>query len=112
MDGAREVYGKPGNAFKADNDRRRLTTVPSCIIEEARKRVFHRQGPYRTCMKTGIIGLPQVGKTSLFKDLTKAKLEERGHSRQEHIGVGACAGRAGWTSCRRSTRQRRPPRGS
>jgi GTP-binding protein YchF len=38
-------------------------------------------------MKTGIIGLPQVGKTSLFKILTKAKLEERGHSRQEHIGI-------------------------
>jgi hypothetical protein len=38
-------------------------------------------------MKTGIIGLPQVGKTSLFKILTKAKVEERGHSRQEHIGV-------------------------
>jgi len=38
-------------------------------------------------MKNGIIGLPQVGKTSLFKILTKAKLEERGHSRQEHIGV-------------------------
>jgi len=38
-------------------------------------------------MKTGIIGLPQVGKTSLFKILTKAKLEDHGHSRQEHIGV-------------------------
>ncbi len=38
-------------------------------------------------MKTGIIGLPQVGKTSLFKILTKAKLDERGYSRQEHIGV-------------------------
>jgi hypothetical protein len=38
-------------------------------------------------MKTGIIGLPQVGKTSLFKILTKAKLDERAHSRQEHIGV-------------------------
>ena len=38
-------------------------------------------------MKTGIIGLPQVGKTSLIKILTKAKLEERAHSRQEHIGV-------------------------
>jgi GTP-binding protein YchF len=38
-------------------------------------------------MKTGIIGLPQVGKTSLFKILTRARLEERGHSRQEHIGV-------------------------
>src|SRR5215472_3154802 len=40
-------------------------------------------------MKTGIIGLPQVGKTSLFKILTKAKLEARGYSnpREEHIGV-------------------------
>src|SRR5271170_3934265 len=38
-------------------------------------------------MKTGIIGLPQVGKTSLFKILTKAKLEDRGHSREAHIGV-------------------------
>jgi GTP-binding protein YchF len=28
-----------------------------------------------------------VGKTSLFKILTKAKLEERGHSREAHIGV-------------------------
>ena len=40
-------------------------------------------------MKTGIIGLPQVGKTSLFKILTKTRLEERGHSnpREAHIGV-------------------------
>jgi hypothetical protein len=40
-------------------------------------------------MKTGIIGLPQVGKTSLFKILTKARVEERGHSnpREAHIGV-------------------------
>src|SRR5271165_2792044 len=40
-------------------------------------------------MKTGIIGLPQVGKTSLFKILTKAKLEDRGYSnpREAHIGV-------------------------
>src|ERR1700677_3000557 len=40
-------------------------------------------------MKTGIIGLPQVGKTSLFKILTKAKLEEKAYSnpREEHIGV-------------------------
>src|ERR1700684_1002101 len=39
------------------------------------------------CMKTGIIGLPQVGKTSLFKILTKAKIEDRGFSREAHIGV-------------------------
>ena len=40
-------------------------------------------------MKTGIIGLPQVGKTSLFRILTKAKVEEHGHSnpREAHIGV-------------------------
>ena len=40
-------------------------------------------------MKTGIIGLPQVGKTSLFKILTKARLEDRGYSnpREAHIGV-------------------------
>jgi GTP-binding protein YchF len=38
-------------------------------------------------MKTGIIGLPQVGKTSLFKILTKAKLDDRSHSREAHIGV-------------------------
>ena len=40
-------------------------------------------------MKTGIIGLPQVGKTSLFKILTKAKLDQHGHSnpREAHIGV-------------------------
>jgi hypothetical protein len=40
-------------------------------------------------MKSGIIGLPQVGKTSLFKILTKAKVEEHGHAnpREAHIGV-------------------------
>jgi ribosome-binding ATPase len=38
-------------------------------------------------MKTGIIGLPQVGKTSLFKILTKAKVEDRGYSREAHIGI-------------------------
>ncbi len=40
-------------------------------------------------MKTGIIGLPQVGKTSLFKILTKTKLEDRGYSnpKEVHLGV-------------------------
>jgi hypothetical protein len=38
-------------------------------------------------MKTGIIGLPQVGKTSLFRILTKAKIEDHGFSREAHIGV-------------------------
>jgi ribosome-binding ATPase len=40
-------------------------------------------------MKTGIIGLPQVGKTSLFRILTKANLSEQSYSnpREAHVGV-------------------------
>lgn len=40
-------------------------------------------------MKTGIIGLPQAGKTSLFKILTKAKVDERAYSnpREAHLGI-------------------------
>lgn len=40
-------------------------------------------------MKTGIIGLPQVGKTSLFRILTKAQLSEQGFAnpREAHVGV-------------------------
>ncbi len=40
-------------------------------------------------MKTGIIGLPQVGKTSLFKILTKADISNRSYAnpREAHIGV-------------------------
>jgi ribosome-binding ATPase len=40
-------------------------------------------------MKTGIIGLPQVGKTSLFRILTKAHLsaQARANPREAHIGV-------------------------
>jgi GTP-binding protein YchF len=40
-------------------------------------------------MKTGIIGLPQVGKTSLFRILTKAHLSEHAlaNPREAHIGV-------------------------
>ncbi len=40
-------------------------------------------------MKTGIIGLPQVGKTSLFRILTKANLSDqaRANPREAHIGV-------------------------
>jgi hypothetical protein len=40
-------------------------------------------------MKTGIIGLPQVGKTSLFGILTKARLSEQVYAnpREAHIGV-------------------------
>src|SRR2546422_3743974 len=40
-------------------------------------------------MKTGIIGLPQVGKTSLFRTLTKAHLSEHAYSnpREAHVGI-------------------------
>src|SRR5215467_3851148 len=40
-------------------------------------------------MKSGIIGLPQVGKTSLFRMLTKANLSDHAYSnpREAHIGV-------------------------
>jgi len=38
-------------------------------------------------MKTGIIGLSQVGKTSLFKILTKAHLTEHAGAREAHVGV-------------------------
>src|SRR5258706_4381834 len=40
-------------------------------------------------MKTGIIGLPQVGKTSLFKILTKVDISNRTHSnpREAHLGI-------------------------
>jgi ribosome-binding ATPase len=40
-------------------------------------------------MKTGIIGLPQVGKTSLFRILTKAPLSEHAYAnpREAHVGV-------------------------
>jgi ribosome-binding ATPase len=40
-------------------------------------------------MKTGIIGLPQVGKTSLFGILTKVKLSEQAYAnpREAHVGI-------------------------
>jgi len=40
-------------------------------------------------MKTGIIGLPQVGKTSLFRILTKAHLSDHAYAnpREAHVGV-------------------------
>ncbi|HZQ90488.1 MAG TPA: redox-regulated ATPase YchF [Terriglobales bacterium] len=38
-------------------------------------------------MKTGIIGLPQVGKTSLFRMLTKAHVAAHANPREAHVGV-------------------------
>jgi len=38
-------------------------------------------------MQTGIIGLPQVGKTSLFRILTRAKVEARSAPNQAHVGI-------------------------
>lgn len=38
-------------------------------------------------MQTGIIGLPQVGKTTLFRILTKANLDEKAARGATHVGV-------------------------
>src|SRR5215813_696334 len=38
-------------------------------------------------MQTGIIGLPQVGKTTLFRILTKANIEGKGGGQGTHVGV-------------------------
>jgi GTP-binding protein YchF len=38
-------------------------------------------------MKMGIIGLPQVGKTSLFRILTRAHLAPSSNPREAHVGV-------------------------
>ena len=38
-------------------------------------------------MKTGIIGLPLVGKTSLFRILTRARVEARSAPNQAHVGI-------------------------
>jgi ribosome-binding ATPase len=60
-----------------------MTIAPSFIlqVEELVARSF--------LMKTGIIGLPQVGKTSLYHILTKAHLSAHAHAnpREAHVGV-------------------------
>src|ERR1700724_3054010 len=38
-------------------------------------------------MQTGIIGLPQVGKTTLFKILTRAQLDEKASRAATPVGV-------------------------
>jgi ribosome-binding ATPase len=38
-------------------------------------------------MQTGIIGLPLVGKTSLFRILTRARVESRSAPNQPHVGI-------------------------
>ncbi|HSE49889.1 MAG TPA: redox-regulated ATPase YchF [Terriglobales bacterium] len=38
-------------------------------------------------MKSGIIGLPQVGKSALFQILTKAHVAEHANPREAHLGV-------------------------
>src|SRR5205814_2523014 len=45
-------------------------------------------------MKTGIIGLPQVGKTSLFRILTKTQFSEHAYSnpREAHVGIAKVPG--------------------
>ena len=38
-------------------------------------------------MQTGIIGLPQAGKTSLFRILTRARVDARSAQNQAHVGI-------------------------
>ena len=38
-------------------------------------------------MQTGIVGLPQVGKTTLFRILTRAHMDEKSARSATHIGV-------------------------
>ena len=38
-------------------------------------------------MQTGIIGLPQVGKTSLFRILTRVRVDARSAPNQAHVGI-------------------------
>src|SRR5438309_9783078 len=38
-------------------------------------------------MQTGIVGLPQVGKTTLFKILTKVHLDAKATQAATHVGV-------------------------
>jgi ribosome-binding ATPase len=38
-------------------------------------------------MQTGIIGLPLVGKTSLFRILTRTRVETKGGAAQMHVGI-------------------------
>src|SRR6202050_2808440 len=58
-------------------------------VSSVRQRTSYKLGARSFLMKTGIIGLPQVGKTSLFRILTKAHLSEQAYSnpREAHIGV-------------------------
>src|SRR5262245_8844138 len=51
---------------------------------------FGPQAPWRTTLKAGIIGFPSVGKTTLFKILTKAHIDTAkfsGGKAEEHLGV-------------------------
>src|ERR1700741_1220691 len=38
-------------------------------------------------MQTGIIGLPQTGKTSLFRILTRVRVDSRSAPNQAHVGI-------------------------
>ena len=60
-------------------------------------------------MKTGIIGLPQVGKTSLFKILTKSEIEDRGYANpNERTLAWPRFPTTVWTNWPRSTTRRSP----
>src|ERR1700685_915591 len=60
------------------------TSSPKLSAPTARR---HRMCYHHRLMKTGIIGLPLVGKTSLFRILTRARVEARSTPNQAHVGI-------------------------
>src|SRR5215469_6585469 len=69
------------------------TSLPADSVRSGRDQLFfsllsEHDIPKDFRMKTGIIGLPQVGKTSLFRILTKARLAvSHTNPREAHMGV-------------------------
>src|SRR5579871_6140580 len=72
--------------------RRRTYNLPCAATLNQRRSPRGEARCARVCydlqpMQTGIIGLPQVGKTTLFKILTRAQLDEKAELSATRVGV-------------------------